>query len=371
MVLLVVAALLARTAVELSRTEVGFDVARLLSVAPARQPKGFDEAAYLRMAVEALRHVPGVERVAVAEHVPWGSARWIERFTYQGQSHEISVFSSDSELPAALGLPIRRGRVFTAEEASHDAPVALISEQVARAFFPGTDPIGQPLSRVPWVLTSPQWKLAPATIVGVVGDALVTRNDASRLGAIYRPIRTKRSNPALLVVRIANPNAASARIVDALRRVNANVRVQTRPVRDRLDSFVASRRMVARLAAPLAVLTLVLAGLGVFGVTAFVVGQRRQEVSLRLAIGASATEITRLLVAGSLRPVLLGAAVGLAAGIALARVTAHEMLGGISPYDPASLAAAVSTLALCALAAAVVPARRAARVDPARLLRDV
>jgi ABC-type antimicrobial peptide transport system permease subunit len=128
--------------------------------------------------------------------------------------------------------------------------------------------------------------------------------------------------------------------------------------------------MLAWLSAPIALGVLLLAAVGVFGVTAFVVGQRMPEMSLRVAIGASPADLVRLAVKDSLRPVAIGLGVGFGAALVVGRVSV-EALGGISPHDPIAIAGALSVLAAGALVAAILPARRAARADPASLLRSV
>ena len=126
---------------------------------------------------------------------------------------------------------------------------------------------------------------------------------------------------------------------------------------------------MAWLAAPMAGLALLLAALGIYGVTAFVVSRRTQEVSVRMALGASSADVLRLLVGDGLRPVLIGLGVGLAVAIGAGRVFA-SLFAGISPHDPIAIGVAATTLLAAALLAVVIPARRAAKVDPASILRE-
>jgi ABC-type antimicrobial peptide transport system permease subunit len=140
-------------------------------------------------------------------------------------------------------------------------------------------------------------------------------------------------------------------------------------VQERLDQFLGSKRQLAVIAVPSALLVLLLATLGVFGVSAFAVSQRTQEVSLRLAIGASASDILMLLMKDNLRPVLTGLTVGLVLAIAASRVAASQFFSGISPYDPVAIGVSTAILLAAATAAVIVPARRAARTDPAPQLR--
>lgn len=366
--LLVAAALLARTAILMTRADIGFDVDRLLTVSLERQRAGADEAAYIRTVLAAVREVPSVERASVTQHEPWGYSLERDRFTFGGTVYQVNVNRSDADFFPTAGVRILRGRAFTPDEVNHEAQVALISYSVARAFFGGSDPIGQSLSNVP----SKELRLEPATIIGVVGDALLTPMDGQVYGSIYRPISRKRANPPSLLLRTANPRVAARAVEDALRRVDPRVPPTTAIVRDGLDAFLGNKRTLAWLAAPTAVLAVVLAVLGVFGVTAFVVSQRTQEVSLRMALGASSADVLRLLVTDGLRPVIVGLGAGLGVVLLAAQFTARMFnLSGISPHDPLSIGGATAILLAGALVAVLIPARRAAKTDPAGLLRQV
>jgi ABC-type lipoprotein release transport system permease subunit len=217
---------------------------------------------------------------------------------------------------------------------------------------------------------SPETAQAPAIIIGVVADAIVTPLKTQSYGTIYRPISQRRSNPPSIVVRTANPGMAARTVEDVLRRIDPRVRPTTTIVRNKLDAYLGHTRMLAWLSGPAAVLALVLAGLGVYGVTAFVVSQRTHEVSVRMALGASKADVLRLLVKDSLRPVIIGLVVGLAAALVGSRISA-SMLAGISPHDPLAIGLAATTQLAGALVAVVAPASRVAKTDPAKMLRQV
>jgi len=366
MLLLVVAALLARTAILMTRADIGFDADRMLAVSLSAPRAGFDEAAYAQTALLAVRDLPSVERASLSQYQPFGSSVEHDRFTHGGRSYTLYVNRTDADYFATTGLRILRGRSFTAEEVAREAPVALISDSVARSFFQGVDPIGQSVSSLPGEGDRP----APATIIGVVADAIVARLRSQSNGTIYRPIRQKRPNPPSVIIRTANPGVAARAVEDALRRIDPRVRPTTSVVRDHLAEYLGQKRMLAWLAGPTAVLALVLAALGVYGVTAFVVSQRTQEVSVRMAMGASSADVLRLLIKEGLRPVIAGLAVGLAGALVVSRMFARE-LPGISPHDPLAIGVATTTLLAGALVAVLVPARRVAKTDPASVLREV
>jgi predicted permease len=366
MLLLVVAALFTRSAVRMTSVEIGFDADRLLAVSFDIPRSDFDEPAYIARALAAVRRISSVERVSVSQYAPFGGSVWTDRFVHDGRSFDVSVMPADAEFFATTGARILRGRGFTAGEVAREAPVVLISQSIAAAFFQGRDPIGRLLSEVPSETGLPQ---PPATIAGVVADALVGRVDGEVYGAIYRPLSQKRVNPPTLLVRSARPGAAERSVEAALRGIDPRVEVMTRLVRDGLEGYLNVRRRLAWVLAPAAAVSLLLACLGIYGVTAFVTGLRTEEVSVRMALGASAGDILRLLATDSLRPIVMGLVVGLGLALVFSRFVAVEELPGINPLDPLSIATALATLLTCAIAAVLIPARRAAGVDPAELLR--
>lgn len=367
MLLLVGAALVARAAWRMAGVEIGFDADRLVTVQLSLPRSDFDEPAYVVRAVAAVRALPDVERVSVSQTVPFGWTTWHDRFVHAGRSFEVNVMLADAELFATAGVRILRGRAFTPAEAADEAPVALISDSVARTFFGARDPLGQSLSRIPSEDGAYQ---RPATIVGIVAEALMTRVDGEQYGTIYRPLNRKRSNPPGLLIRTDRPGRTVRAVEDALRRIDARAQPAVAIARDGLDSYLEGKRRLAWLLAPAALLSLVLAALGVYGVTSFIASQRTEEVSVRLALGASSRDVLRLLVLDGLRPVVVGLSVGLGLALAFSRVVAADELSGISPFDPAAIGGALSILAAAAVVAVAVPARRAARTDPAALLRQ-
>ena len=372
MLMLVSAALLGRTAMLMARTDIGFDVDRLIVVSLEPPRSGFDEAAYIRTALSAVRDLPSVERASATQSPPFGFSWNRDDLTHDGKSYELNLNRTDADFFATAGLRMLRGRGFGADEVSREAPVAVISDSVARAFFPGSDPVGGSVTNIP----SEKGRQEHATIVGVVSDALMTPVRSQGYGAIYRPISLVplglpgSHSRTHLVIRTANAGLTARAVEDALERIDPRVRPRTSFVREGLDMFLGSKRTLALLSAPTAILAVLLAALGVFGVTAFVVSQRTHEVSLRMAIGASSADVLRLLVKDSLRPVIIGLAAGLGLALVVSRLSAG-MLAGISPHDPLAIGVATATLVAGAIVAVIIPARRAAKADPASLLRHV
>ena len=330
----------------------------------------------MRRALAVVRELPPVEDAAVTQYAPFGCCTHRQIFSRDGRNldreesgsafYTLYVHDTDAGFFRTAGVRLLRGRTFSPAEVDGGARVMLVSDSVARRFFGDTDPIGQSLSESAGFGEPGE----PATIIGVVADALLMPLHSQAQGTIYRPISETRSNPPTLLVRTANPGMAARSIEDALRRLDAKVQPTTSIVSERLDAYLAGKRMIARLSGLTALLALVLATLGVHGVTAFSVNQRTQEVSVRMAIGASAADVLRMLVRQSLRPVAIGLAVGLAVALGVSRVFASE-LSGISPHDPIAIVLATTTLLAAAVAAVLIPARRAAATDPAGVLRQV
>lgn len=364
--LLVCAALLARTAVFHSSAAIGFDADRLVGVSLDAPRSDFDEPSYVRTALAAVQAIPSVERVSVSQYQPFGPSNERARITHNGRSFVLNVMRSDPELFPTTGLRVERGRAFALDELGNDAPVALISESVAHTFFESRDPIGQSLIEVP---AEGGRRQAPARIIGIVSNALLHRIDGQDYGTVYRPLDMQRSNPPSLLVRTATPGSTARAIEDTLRGLDPRVRATTQIVNERLGTYLGATERLAWLLAPGAILALVLATLGIFGVTTFVVGQRMEEVSVRVALGASPSDVYRLFIADGLRPVTIGLVVGLALALGFSRVM-ESQVAGISPHDPVSIAIALSALLTCALVAVTVPARRAARANPAAALRQ-
>jgi predicted permease len=364
--LLVMAALLARSAMRMTAVDVGFDADHLVGVTFSAPRKDFDAPAYIRRAIAAVRDVPAVQSASVVQLQPHGCCREPIRFTHDGSTYQVNVNRSDVEFFVTAGVPVLRGRMFTRDEVAGGAPVALVSEDAARAWFGDADPLGRPL---PDEVVAQGIRQESATIIGVTSEALLHRIDSERFGAIYRPISEKRDTTPTLLVRASNPAVAARAVETALRGVDARVQVNTGIIGERIDSWLQSRRRIALGIVPVAALAVLLSALGVFGMTSFVVSRRMEEMSVRMAIGASGADVFRLLVKESLRPVAIGLAIGLVAAIGAAQVVASE-LAGISAHDPVSIGVSVAVLVACAFLAVIVPAYRATTANPAWLLRQ-
>ncbi len=362
--LLVTAALFLRGALFITRVDLGFDADRLATVTGTfpRADGAAAADAYWRAALERVRAMPSVEGAALALYPPFGGVMAIRDLDGVRPTYRIYENRTDAAYFGTAGFRLLRGRAYTADEARAHAPVAVVSESVVRDFLGGAQPIGASLSAVSETLSQ-------VTIVGVVAEAVTAPVVGRGNGTIYRPLLPAEMAGARLVVRAPHPPAIVRDLEHVLLAVNPRVRSTINIVRDDVDRSMNDPKVLAGVSSAVAGLALVLSVVGVFGVTTFVVSQRMWEMQVRRAIGASAGDIVRLLVRQSLMPVFVGLAAGLAVVLAAVRVLGPA-LSGISPYDPLAILGALALLLGAALAAVLSPALRAARTNPASVLRS-
>jgi predicted permease len=355
--LLVVAVLTARGAVHASRIDVGFEPDGLIVAAVGSPSK-----AYLDVALERLRSVPGVQAAALADSPPFSGGYIGMELNRDGQRRRAFLCRTDASYFATLGVRVIQGRIYTPAEIASDAPVAVISQSTARHLWGAEDPIGRVMTEF-----APLDK-TPVTVVGVVSDVVPARLAELRTAAAYRPL-TRYQTARILIRAKTRPEGVLPALRAALQPIDPRVQVNLSLVNDRLQLELDQPRTLASMAGAVAGLALMLAVIGIYGVTAFVTGLRRREVGVRLAVGASRADVLRLLLADSFRPIAIGLACGLGAAALAARAFRGAMYG-LTAHDPASFAAAALILLAAALAAVYVPTRRASRLDPASVLRQ-
>jgi ABC-type lipoprotein release transport system permease subunit len=253
-----------------------------------------------------------------------------------------------------------RGRSYTATEVAGREKVAVISERLAHRFWRDEDPLGASASRIDSLY-------AGVRIIGIVEDAFVDSVDERRPPTIYLPFLPEAF--AQIAIRTANPEALAGAVKQALDELSPGITVKTAVIADEYRRQFERPRRHAALGACAAVFALVLSVAGLVGVTSFAMRTRVREIGIRLALGARPAEIRRLLVRDALRPVMAGLIVGVGASL-LAGRTVASLFYGLSERDPAALVSATAVLLLTTLAAVMVPVRRAARLDPAVVLRD-
>ena len=384
LVLLVGAGLLIRSAILLERVEPGFDPRNLFTAWMSLPPAQYQDApsvvrAYDRV-LEEVRAVPGIERAALISVLPMigvqaaGNFGIREGVSEDDPRNELSanVRIASPGLFAAMGIPLRAGRDFMEQDVAGAPCVLIVNEQAARTAWPNEPAIGQ---RMPGIRDA-EGRRASCEIVGVAGDV--------REEGLREPVRPEIYWPAaqapailwnamqrsmFIVARTTgSPLGVTKTVQDAVMRVDRTVPVfNVRSMEQRMAGSLADARFNTMLLTTLGVIGLVLAAVGIYGVIAYFVSQRRQEIGVRMALGATPQRVLRLVVGQGIRPVLIGIVLGSAVSIAATRVLASQLYG-ITATDPLTFIGVALVLAVIALAASAIPAHRATRVDPREAL---
>ena len=378
--LLVGAGLFIRSYVQLQRVEPGFEPPGVttfsLSLPAARYPDAASPRAFVSTLLPRLEAEPGVESAAVAMGLPFTSdLNILTGFRHEGQPEPDSASMPTAYLRITstryfelMKIPIRDGRPFDRRDTATSPEVALINERAAQRFFSGQNPVGQQI-RVGAELARDA-RTGPKTIVGVVENVKYGGLDEDTAGEIYLPYEQHPVDAFTVAVRTSGDRIASiptlrhdVAALDPLLPL-ANV--------ERLDALVdaslAGRRFTMLVLLAFAVVAVALSVVGVYGVLAYLVAQRRREIGLRLAIGASPADVVWLFVREGAALTLVGLGTGLAGALAAGRWIS-ALLFGVTPADPVTLAIVACALAGAAACATYVPARRAADVDPSDALR--
>jgi putative ABC transport system permease protein len=374
-VLLAGATLMQRTLANLAAVDPGFRAGGLVAVPLVQlRPRFADEAAVTAFAdglLERLRRTGGVASAALSWPFDYTGFSWSpninlpERPFERGLEPVAQAAAVTPEYFATMGIPFVRGRNFGPAERPGGVVSVIVNQTFARRFFPGRDPLGRRVTgvRIPRMQDMP--------IVGVVTD---TRRGGMLKGftpEIYVSYAQFPQAGATLIVRAAadDPLRLAGEIRAEVAATDPSVAVSgVRRLDDQLAATYGDRRALSWLLGLFAALALGLTVLGIGSVVSFAVAQRTQEIGIRMALGADRRTVVRLMIAGTLTPVAVGGGAGALALVALSRVL-RSYLFGVSPADPVSLGLASTVLLLAALAAAYVPARRAASIDPLAALR--
>ncbi len=377
MVLLSGAGLMVHTMVRLARVDPGFDPHNLqtfmFSLTGPQWPDARKQVFYDAV-VERLRALPGVENAAITTSLPMLGSNWWNVFTIPGKTadHWISVgeFPNAAMVPVTAGyfetlrIPLVKGRYFDRTDAPDSLPVAIVSSKVARKYWPDEDAIGKQIIQGFPTETSGPWR----TIVGVVGDIKQHGVDQEMPPQIFMPIVQLPRGTAFAIVRTRGAVPLSS-LEAAIHDVDRNVPVFNDRTIDEVMRESSGRRRVAMIVlSAFGVVAVLLAAIGVYGVIAQVVAERRQEIGVRMALGATGGQILRLF----LRHGLLVVAVGIAGGVLMALAAARSLSSlvfGVTVTDPATLSAVAALLTVVTLLACYLPARSATRVDPLEALR--
>jgi putative ABC transport system permease protein len=385
LVLLVGAGLLVRSLWRLEDLPSGFSrsqvVALDVSVPTATYAEGEQIPFYERL-LERVAAVPGVMAVGAINILPLSGnydSRGIQlddRPRPEGQGEAPQARSVTAGYFRAMGIPLVRGRLFEPRDVETGPRVVVISEAMARAYWPGEDPIGKRItfnSGIPQDQQQVVGGPGSREVIGVVGDVRHLGLDEGDVPMFYTPHAQQPSYHTMtVVVQAALPASSLAGPVrEALRQMDPGVPLyQVRAIDQVLARAVAAPRLRAQVIALFAAIAFVLAALGVYGVVSYVVSLRTHEIGIRLSLGATARDVLRLLVGEGMRPVLAGVALGVAGAWMTSRALG-ALLFGVAPSDPLSYVAAVAALLGAALVATLIPAVRALGVDATTALRQV
>jgi predicted permease len=384
LVLLVGAGLMIRSFQQLQSVAPGFDSHGVLTMTPAVARAKFSqptqEINFFEQTLQRVRALPGVETAGVIDDIPLDNGGSHQPIQIEGQPEvamadqpEVDVRMISAGYLKVMHIPLLRGRDFGDQDVNGRPASILISESMARRFWPGEDPIGKRLT-----LTFAPDRIRE--VVGVVGDVKFDSLDQSRpstalyvpLGQLSEPAGLPFSSfPMVLVVRTTTtPGSMVSLVTNAIHEVDSTI-----PIRDvfTMDDVVMNSLSQPRfnmlLLGVFAGLALLLAAIGIYSVLSYSVRQRVPEIGIRLALGARMTDVLRMVVLEGMKPTLLGVAIGMVAALAMGRLVA-SLVFQVKPTDPMTFISVGSLLALIALLACVIPAYRASKVDPVIALRN-
>ena len=367
-VLLVGAGLLIRSFLRVLDVNLGFQPARgvVMRVDPGSTYRTQDQRnAYFTEALRLVKGIEGVEAAGLTDALPLGHNRsWgagAKGVVYPRDNYpDAFVRIISDEYFHAMGIPMREGRDFTARDLPTTDKVIIINETLAHRLWPGRDPLGQ-------IMIAD----GDRRVVGVVGDVRHLALEQASGSEMYLPIRQTQDYGSVdLVVRTSLPAAPLAGAVRvALAPIEPNLPAhEFRTLQQLVDKAVSPRRLVVLLLTGFSAFALILASLGIYGVVSYSVGQRTQEIGIRMALGASAGDLQARIIFQTLGLAAIGMLIGAAASWALASALTG-LLFGVTSSDPVTFAVMLIVLTAVAAAAGYLPARRASRIDPMIALR--
>jgi predicted permease len=389
-VLVAGATMLARSLNKLEHQDFGYQVQGRVEVDMNNPPATYTQpqlAALYRRLEEQLDRLPGVQASGLALYNPLTN-NWGELIMVAG--HPPAKFNEEAGASwdrvstnylQNFGIPILRGRAFTAADNETTAPVAIVNQAFVKRFFKsGEDPLDQHFG-----LDVPEYA-GTFRIVGVVRDAKFAGWGLSRPARpmFYVPLAQTVAYPdklmgmielrshfigGIMLVTNLSPGVLEAQLTRMLADIDPNLTINSiRTMRQQIDLSFDQERAVASLAGLFGVVALVLAAVGLYGVTAYTVAQRTNEIGIRMALGADRPNVIQLVLGGAFKRVLTGLLLGLPLAIGAGRLISAQLYG-VTSWDPLALAVAVGALAICSFFAAIIPANRAASISPMNALR--
>jgi predicted permease len=376
LVLLIGAGLLIHSFLRVEHVEPGFAAQNVLSLRLAVVGPDYEEEIrrvnYYHQLSERVRVLPGVEAAGFVSVLPLAGAGDWGRITidgYDGASGQ-DMIQADGRIAGVgyfetMRIPILRGRLFTEQDTKESVPVAVIDENMARTYWPNEDPVGKRLkggganSKAPWL-----------TVVGVVGNVKQSALDTDTRVSFYTAHLQESRNTMYLVVRTTAATASvAAAVTREARALEPNVPVyDVKTMEQRRSASLARRGFAMLMLGLFALVAMLLAAVGIYGVMSYTVQERAREIGIRVALGARTRDVLNLVVRRGISLAAVGVGIGLGCAVALTRVMA-SLLFGVGATDPLTFAVVALVLMLVALLACYIPARRAAKVDPMVALR--
>jgi putative ABC transport system permease protein len=374
LVLLVGAGLLIKSFLRLRNVDPGFNPAGALTaqipLSQRKYPEDSQRVAFYAQLIEKVAALPGVQAAGAAMVTPLSGNDFVLGFRIEGRppypaggEPDTNYYSVTPGYFKAMGIPLLRGRLFTERDTKDSTRVVVINETMAKRFFPGEDPIGKRLH----VTMGP---LLYREIVGIVGDVKHYSLDQETKAQTYEPYAQQPFSGMTLVARTSgDPAGLSAAIRGEVLKIDKELPVSNvKTLEQYLSTSIAQQRFSVLLLGIFAAVAMALACVGIYGVLSYSVAQRRREIGVRMALGAARRDVLRLVVGHAMLLTLIGVAIGLGAAFALTRVMS-TLLFGVSATDPMTFGLIALLLVAVALLAALVPARRATKVDPMVALR--
>jgi len=374
LLLLIGAGLMVRSFVEMLRADLGIRPDNVLALQISLPEETYEDKskqlAFYDQLQTRVRSLPGVVKVGAVNIVPFSSGNQSSNFQIigrppftQGQEPDAQIRVATPEYFEAIGTALRRGRLFNAQDEANAARVILINEAFARRFLPDQEPIGQRLN-------FGGSEKETQEIIGVVADVKNDDLDEVVDPIAYSPYAQNVRLSMNLVVRATqNPTRLASAVRSEVQALDPNLPVSNiKPVRQMIDERISAKRLMTYILGVFALIALLLASVGIYGVMSYAVTQRTREIGVRMALGAQAGDVLKLVIKNGMTMALVGVAIGLAGAYALTRLLAN-LLFKVTPTDVVTFAAVSISLIVVALIACYVPARRATKVDPLVALR--
>jgi putative ABC transport system permease protein len=374
LVLVTGAGLLGESFARLMQVNLGFSPQGITTfpiILPStRYATGEQQSEFFRQALQRIRSIPAVQTAAFVSFLPLSGGYRLSYFCAEGQVCQglgkdplIAFWQVTSGYFETMRAPLLRGRYLDEHDIAGGEPVIIVDETAAKRFWPNENPIGKHIAG--------SRDLIQRQVVGVVADAKFSALEAANADQFYVPSEQMPYPAMTLVVRSnANPEPLVAAVRAKIAEIDPTLPISgILNMDDVVATSVAQPRLIMQLVSTFAVFALLLAAIGMYGVMAYSVSQRKQEIGIRMSLGAGPPEILRQVVRQGMALALAGVVIGVLASLALTRLLAG-LLFGVRATDPSVFAAAAAVLALSALLACYVPARRATRVDPIIVLRS-